>query len=53
MQIDPNKCVGCCACQGSCPVGAINFVEGKCTIDPAKCVNCGTCASLCPMSAIS
>lgn len=53
MKIDQTKCVGCCACQGFCPAGAIECVDGKCKIDETKCVNCGTCASVCPMQAIN
>ena len=53
MKIDQTKCVGCCACQGSCPAGAIEYIDGKCKIDETKCVNCGTCASVCPMQAIN
>lgn len=54
MNIDQNKCIGCHACQGGCPMQAINIKpDGKCEIDTSKCVNCGTCASICPMGAIS
>ena len=53
MQVDKNLCVGCGACCGVCPVGAITLKDGKSEIDQTKCVNCGTCASMCPMSAIA
>ena len=53
MKINKEKCVGCCACQSSCPVNAISYVDGKCIIDESKCMNCKTCMSMCPMQAIS
>lgn len=53
MKVDKNLCVGCGACGGVCPVGAITLKDGKSEIDQTKCVNCGTCASICPLQAIS
>lgn len=53
MKVDKNLCVGCSACCGVCPAGAISLVGGKSEIDQTKCVNCGTCISMCPMSAIA
>lgn len=52
MQVDKSKCVGCGACCGICPAGAISLKDGKSEIDQTKCINCGTCASICPMAAI-
>ena len=51
--IDAATCVGCCACKDSCPVEAIELVDGHCTIDATKCVDCGACEGTCPVSAIT
>ncbi|MCQ2394532.1 MAG: 4Fe-4S binding protein [Kiritimatiellae bacterium] len=52
-KIDPEKCVGCCACKDQCPAEAIAEQDGKCVIDADKCVDCGACAAQCPAEAIS
>ena len=51
--VNKNKCIGCGACVGMCPVGAISFGEdGLAQIDPAKCIKCGACEATCPVEAI-
>ena len=51
--VDKEKCIGCGACTGVCPVGAITIGnDGKAEIDKEKCIRCGSCESICPMSAI-
>jgi ferredoxin len=51
--IDQSVCVGCGACEGSCPVTAIAADGDKYKIDPDKCTDCGSCAEVCPVSAIA
>ncbi|MGA2090615.1 MAG: 4Fe-4S binding protein [Endomicrobiales bacterium] len=51
--IDQSVCVGCGACEGTCPVTAISPDGDKYKIDPAVCTDCGSCAEVCPVSAIS
>ncbi|MDR3195935.1 MAG: 4Fe-4S binding protein [Endomicrobium sp.] len=52
-QIDKNICVGCGACEGDCPVLAIERKDDKYEINADVCVSCGACESTCPVSAIS
>lgn len=52
-KIDKDTCVGCGACEGSCPVSAIAAQDDKYAIDAGKCIDCGACEGTCPVSAIS
>jgi ferredoxin len=51
--IDKEACLGCGACAGTCPVGAIAEKDGKYEIDAAACLDCGACAGACPVGAIN
>jgi len=48
-------CIGCMACMGMCPKGAINIKDGEMDFPvPVKyenCENCGSCISECPANA--
>ncbi len=51
-KVNQEKCVGCEACVGACPVEAIKMDNGKAKVDADKCVDCGSCVSTCPNEAI-
>ena len=44
------SCIGCGACQATCPVEAIAS-GAPYKIDENVCIECGACASVCPVSA--
>jgi len=52
-KVDPEKCVGCEACTGACPVEAISMKDGKASVDESTCIECGACVGECPSEAIS
>ena len=53
VKVNIDTCIGCGACTGVCPVGAITLGEdGKATCDEGTCIDCCACVGTCPVSAI-
>lgn len=48
--LDKNTCIGCQACVGFCPIGAMKKSTAR--IEPFKCISCGSCAHACPENAL-
>ena len=54
-QVLEDVCIGCGACDFSCPTGALTKTDsflGLFTIDPYTCDDCGKCVAKCPEGAI-
>ena len=47
-----DACVGCGACEGACPVGAVKVDGGVAVVDAGSCIDCGACEGACPTGAI-
>lgn len=50
-----DACIGCGACDFTCPTGALTKTEsflGVFAIDPFTCDDCGLCVPKCPVDAI-
>ena len=55
LQVLDDVCIGCGACDFSCPTGALTKTDsflGLFTIDPFTCNDCGLCVPKCPENAI-
>lgn len=51
--VNEDMCIGCGACEGTCPVGAITLPDGKAVVDADTCISCGACVGVCPTGAIT
>lgn len=52
--VSKDICIGCGACVGVCPTGALSLdADGKAECDEALCIDCGACIGVCPTQAIS
>jgi Fe-S-cluster-containing hydrogenase component 2 len=49
---EEEDCLGCGACAGICPVGAVEMVENRPKVDLEWCLGCGVCARVCPAGVI-
>ncbi len=55
LQVLEGVCIGCGACDFSCPTGALTKTDsflGLFEIDPFTCNDCGACVPKCPEGAI-
>lgn len=48
--LDKKICIGCQACVGFCPIGAMRKADVR--IEPFKCISCGACVRACPENAL-
>ncbi|HNV69854.1 MAG TPA: 4Fe-4S binding protein [Candidatus Ozemobacteraceae bacterium] len=53
IKVDRNKCTGCEACIGTCPVQVLEMKDGKCVYKDEGCIECGACVSVCPVEALT
>ncbi len=51
--VDSNICTGCGICVDTCPVQAIEMVDGIAKVNPEVCTGCGICVDACPVQAIT
>jgi ferredoxin len=55
FEVLDDVCIGCGACDFSCPTGALTKTDsylGVFVIDPYTCDDCGICPTKCPVGAI-
>lgn len=53
IKVDRNKCTGCEACIGTCPVQVLEMKDGKASYKDEGCIECGACVSVCPVEALT
>lgn len=53
VTINKDTCIGCGACTGVCPVGALSMDGDKSVCDESVCIDCGACVATCPVEAIT
>ena len=51
VEIDKEKCSGCCGSVDHCPVAAINVINDEVIIDKDLCMECLICTLVCPLKA--
>ena len=52
-KVNCDACLESGACEGLCPVGAIQIGEdGKAHVNKGICIGCGACCDVCPACAI-
>ena len=52
-KIDKEKCIGCTACKGKCPVDCISGERKQPhEINKEECIKCGACYDVCPVDAV-
>ena len=52
IKVIQDNCIGCSACVGACPFGAIIMQEGDKAYITEACTVCGACLESCPVSTI-
>lgn len=53
VKVDPDKCIGCGACEKDCLLSEIHVVEGKAVPTNKTCFDCGHCVAICPVGAVT
>ena len=53
VRIDEALCVNCGSCARACPMGVIQYKEGKTSVlQGRRCIECMHCVSICPKNAV-
>ena len=52
IKVNQDNCIGCSACLGACPFGAIVMQDGDKAFITEACTVCGACLESCPVSTI-